>query len=172
MRLPERDQLSVTREKCIQILLQLAEDSRRDNFWTWQGYWCFLRYWYGNKNGKKHGNQIWYELELGTMLAGENECFQRSTTVKYVWESQKVDSEVKKIVDKGYERQKLYHWKNWHPHKIAKDTSLETLPGDEIRINTKIKNLQDHLKQSKKKIIKKPRFRTIGKTKACSIIND
>ena len=67
--------------------------------------------------------------------------------------AKKIDSEVKKIVDKGYERaRKVLTEKIDDLHKLAKALLIyETLSGDEIRdLILKTLNQQDHLKKKKK----------------------
>ena len=72
--------------------------------------------------------------------------------------ARKVNSEVKKIVDKGYERAKAVLTEKIDDlHKIAKALLVyETLSGDEIRdLILKIKSQLDHLKMTQKKILRK-----------------
>ena len=79
--------------------------------------------------------------ELGTIAYGENEeevFLGRSVTEQQNMSEEtakKVDSEVKKIVDKGYERaKKVLTEKIEDLHKLAKALLIyETLSGDEIR---------------------------------------
>ena len=79
--------------------------------------------------------------ELGTIAYGENEeeVFLGRSVTKHQNLSEetarKVDSEVKKIVDKGYERAKAVLTEKIDDlHKIAKALLVyETLSGDEIR---------------------------------------
>ena len=79
--------------------------------------------------------------ELGTIAYGENEeevFLGRSVTKQQNMSEEtakKVDAEVKKIVDKGYERaKKVLTEKIDDLHKIAKALLIyETLSGDEIR---------------------------------------
>ena len=79
--------------------------------------------------------------ELGTIAYGENEeevFLGRSVTKSQNMSEEtakKIDSEVKKIVDKGYERaKKVLTDKIDDLHKIAKALLIyETLSGDEIR---------------------------------------
>ena len=79
--------------------------------------------------------------ELGTVAYGENEeeVFLGRSVAKQQSMSEetakKVDAEVKKIVDKGYERaKKVLNEKIDDLHKIAKALLIyETLSGDEIR---------------------------------------
>ena len=79
--------------------------------------------------------------ELGTIAYGENEeevFLGRSVTKQQNMSEEtakKVDFEVKKIVDKGYERaKKILTEKIDDLHKIAKALLIyETLSGDEIR---------------------------------------
>ena len=79
--------------------------------------------------------------ELGTIAYGENEeevFLGRSVTKQQNMSEEtakKVDAEVKKIVDKGYERaRKVLNEKIDDLHKIAKALLVyETLSGDEIR---------------------------------------
>ena len=80
-------------------------------------------------------------LELGTIAYGENEeevFLGRSVTKQQNMSEEtakKIDIEVKKIVDKGYERaKKVLTEKIDDLHKIAKALLIyETLSGDEIR---------------------------------------
>jgi cell division protease FtsH len=79
--------------------------------------------------------------ELGTIAYGENEeevFLGRSVTKQQNMSEEtakKVDEEVKKIVDKGYERaKKVLTEKVDDLHKLAKALLIyETLSGDEIR---------------------------------------
>ena len=79
--------------------------------------------------------------ELGTIAYGENEeevFLGRSVTRQQNMSEEtakKIDAEVKKIVDKGYERaKKILNEKIDDLHKIAKALLIyETLSGDEIR---------------------------------------
>ena len=79
--------------------------------------------------------------ELGTIAYGENEeevFLGRSVTKQQNMSEEtakKVDSEVKKIVDKGYERARAVLTEKIDDlHKIAKALLVyETLSGDEIR---------------------------------------
>ena len=79
--------------------------------------------------------------ELGTIAYGENEeevFLGRSVTKQQNMSEEtakKIDAEVKKIVDKGYERaKKVLTEKIDDLHKIAKALLIyETLSGDEIR---------------------------------------
>ena len=79
--------------------------------------------------------------ELGTIAYGENEeevFLGRSVTKQQNMSEEtakKIDAEVKKIVDKGYERaRKVLNEKIDDLHKIAKALLIyETLSGDEIR---------------------------------------
>ena len=79
--------------------------------------------------------------ELGTIAYGENEeevFLGRSVTKQQNMSEEtakKIDTEVKKIVDKGYERaKKVLTEKIEDLHKIAKALLVyETLSGDEIR---------------------------------------
>ena len=79
--------------------------------------------------------------ELGTIAYGENEeelFLGRSVTKQQNMSEEtakKIDAEVKKIVDKGYERaRKVLTEKIDDLHKIAKALLVyETLSGDEIR---------------------------------------
>ena len=79
--------------------------------------------------------------ELGTIAYGENEeevFLGRSVTKQQNMSEEtakKIDIEVKKIVDKGYERaRKVLTEKIDDLHKIAKALLIyETLSGDEIR---------------------------------------
>ena len=87
--------------------------------------------------------------ELGTIAYGENEeevFLGRSVTKQQNMSEEtakKIDAEVKKIVDKGYERaKKVLNEKIDDLHKIAKALLIyETLSGDEIR-DLIIKNIK------------------------------
>ena len=87
--------------------------------------------------------------ELGTIAYGENEeevIIGRSVTKQQKMSedtAKKVDEEVKKIVDKGYERaRKVLTEKIDDLHKLAKALLIyETLSGDEIR-DVIIKNIK------------------------------
>ena len=120
MRLPERDQLSVTREKMhSDIAVAMGGRIAEEIMVT------------------KYG----MSAELGTIAYGENEeevFLGRSVTKQQNMSEEtakKVDSEVKKIVDKGYERARAVLTEKIDDlHKIAKALLVyETLSGDEIR---------------------------------------
>ena len=121
--------------------------------------------------------------ELGTIAYGENEeevFLGRSVTKQQNMSEEtarKVDSEVKKIVDKGYERARAVLTEKIDDlHKIAKALLVyETLSGDEIRdliLNDKkpTRSFESDTKDEAKRNfgIRNNRF----KTKASSLIND
>ena len=89
----------------------------------------------------KHGNKIWYERRIGhnSIWGKRGRSFLGRSVTKQQNMSEetakKVDAEVKKIVDKGYERaRKVLNEKIDDLHKIAKALLVyETLSGDEIR---------------------------------------
>ena len=100
--------------------------------------------------------------ELGTIAYGENEeevFLGRSVTKQQNMseETAKIDEEVKKIVDKGYERaRKVLTEKIDDLHKLAKALLIyETLSGEEIR-DLILKNIkpQDLLKKRMKMMVK------------------
>ena len=101
--------------------------------------------------------------ELGPLAYGENEeevFLGRSVTKQQNMSEEtakKIDIEVKKIVDAGYDRaKKVLTEKIDDLHKLAKALLIyETLSGDEIRdLILKILNQPDHLKRKKKMMVK------------------
>ena len=111
MRLPERDQLSVTREKMhsdIAVAMggRIAEEIIFGHDKVTSGASSDIDM--VTKMAKNMVTKHGMSKELGTIAYGENEegifgaiCYKAT---KYVRETAKVDAEVKKIVDKGYER--------------------------------------------------------------------
>ena len=143
MRLPERDQLSVTREKMhsdIAVAMggRIAEEIIFGHDKVTSGASSDIDM--VTKMAKNMVTKYGMSTELGTIAYGENEeevfgkiCYK---TTKYVrGNCKKIDAEVKKIVDKGYERaRKVLTEKIDDLHKIAKALLIyETLSGDEIR---------------------------------------
>ena len=136
MRLPERDQLSVTREKMhsdIAVAMggRIAEEIIFGHDKVTSGASSDI------EMVTKYG----MTTELGTIAYGENEeevFLGRSVTIRQNMSEEtanKIDSEVKKIVDKGYERAKQVLTEKLDDlHKLAKALLIyETLSGDEIR---------------------------------------
>ena len=144
MRLPERDQLSVTREKMhsdIAVAMggRIAEEIIFGHDKVTSGASSDIDM--VTKMAKNMVTKYGMSSELGTIAYGENEeevFLGRSVTKQQNMSEEtarKVDSEVKKIVDKGYERaRKVLTEKIDDLHKIAKALLVyETLSGDEIR---------------------------------------
>ena len=144
MRLPERDQLSVTREKMhsdIAVAMggRIAEEIIFGHDKVTSGASSDIDM--VTKMAKNMVTKYGMSSELGTIAYGENEeevFLGRSVTKQQNMSEEtakKVDSEVKKIVDKGYERAKtILTEKIDDLHKIAKALLVyETLSGDEIR---------------------------------------
>ena len=144
MRLPERDQLSVTREKMhsdIAVAMggRIAEEIIFGHDKVTSGASSDIDM--VTKMAKNMVTKYGMSKELGTIAYGENEeevFLGRSVTKQQNMSEEtakKVDSEVKKIVDKGYERaRKVLTEKIDDLHKIAKALLIyETLSGDEIR---------------------------------------
>ena len=144
MRLPERDQLSVTREKMhadIAVAMggRIAEEIifGHDKVTSWASSDIDMV----TKMAKNMVTKYGMSTELGTIAYGENEeevFLGRSVTKQQNMSEEaakKIDAEVKKIVDKGYERaRKVLSEKIDDLHKIAKALLIyETLSGDEIR---------------------------------------
>ena len=166
MRLPERDQLSVTREKMhadIAVAMggRIAEEIIFGHDKVTSGASSDIDM--VTKMAKNMVTKYGMSLELGTIAYGENEeevFLGRSVTKQQNMSEEtakKVDAEVKKIVDKGYERaKKVLTEKIDDLHKIAKALLIyETLSGDEIRdlILKKISSPLDHLKKKKTKMV-------------------
>ena len=144
MRLPERDQLSVTREKMhsdIAVAMggRIAEEIIFGHDKVTSGASSDIDM--VTKMAKNMVTKYGMSLELGTIAYGENEeevFLGRSVTKQQNMSEEtakKVDSEVKKIVDKGYERAKqILNEKKDDLHKLAKALLIyETMSGDEIR---------------------------------------
>ena len=144
MRLPERDQLSVTREKMhsdIAVAMggRIAEEIIFGHDKVTSGASSDIDM--VTKMAKNMVTKYGMSTELGTIAYGENEeevFLGRSVTKQQNMSEEtakKIDEEVKKIVDKGYERaKKVLTEKIDDLHKIAKALLIyETLSGDEIR---------------------------------------
>ena len=144
MRLPERDQLSVTREKMhsdIAVAMggRIAEEIIFGHDKVTSGASSDIDM--VTKMAKNMVTKYGMSKELGTIAYGENEeevFLGRSVTKQQNMSEEtakKVDEEVKKIVDKGYERaRKVLTDKLDDLHKLAKALLIyETLSGDEIR---------------------------------------
>ena len=144
MRLPERDQLSVTREKMhadIAVAMggRIAEEIIFGHNKVTSGASSDIDM--VTKMAKNMVTKYGMSTELGTIAYGENEeevFLGRSVTKQQNMSEEtakKIDIEVKKIVDKGYERaRKVLTEKIDDLHKIAKALLIyETLSGDEIR---------------------------------------
>jgi len=144
MRLPERDQLSVTREKMhadIAVAMggRIAEEIIFGHDKVTSGASSDIEM--VTKMAKNMVTKYGMSTELGTIAYGENEeevFLGRSVTRQQNMSEEtakKIDAEVKKIVDKGYERaKKILNEKIDDLHKIAKALLIyETLSGDEIR---------------------------------------
>ena len=144
MRLPERDQLSVTREKMhadIAVAMggRIAEEIIFGHDKVTSGASSDIDM--VTKMAKNMVTKYGMSKELGTIAYGENEeevFLGRSVTKQQNMSEEtakKIDAEVKKIVDKGYERaKKILSEKIEDLHKIAKALLIyETLSGDEIR---------------------------------------
>ena len=144
MRLPERDQLSVTREKMhadIAVAMggRIAEEIIFGHDKVTSGASSDIDM--VTKMAKNMVTKYGMSTELGTIAYGENEeevFLGRSVTKQQNMSEEtakKIDIEVKKIVDKGYERaRKVLTEKIDDLHKIAKALLIyETMSGDEIR---------------------------------------
>ena len=144
MRLPERDQLSVTREKMhsdIAVAMggRIAEEIIFGHDKVTSGASSDIDM--VTKMAKNMVTKYGMSKELGTIAYGENEeevFLGRSVTKQQNMSedtAKKVDLEVKKIVDKGYERAKVVLTEKIDDlHKLAKALLIyETLSGDEIR---------------------------------------
>jgi len=152
MRLPERDQLSVTREKMYSDIAvamggRIAEELIFGHDKVTSGASSDIDM--ATKMAKNMVTRYGMSKELGPLAYAENEeevFLGRSVTrTQNMSEetSKKVDSEVKKIVEAGYDRaKKVLTEKIDDLHKIAKALLLyETLTGDEIR-DLMLKNIQ------------------------------
>ena len=144
MRLPERDQLSITREKMhsdIAVAMggRIAEEIIFGHDKVTSGASSDIEM--VTKMAKNMVTKWGMSKELGTITFGENEgevFLGRSVTQTQNMSEEtakKVDSEIKKIVDAGYERaRKVLTEKIDDLHKLAKALLVyETLTGDEIR---------------------------------------
>jgi len=144
MRLPERDQLSVTREKMhsdIAVAMggRIAEEIIFGHDKVTSGASSDIDM--VTKMAKNMVTKYGMSTELGTIAYGENEeevFLGRSVTKQQNMSEEtakKIDAEVKKIVDKGYERaRRVLTEKIDDLHKLAKALLIyETLSGDEIR---------------------------------------
>jgi len=152
MRLPERDQLSVTREKMYSDIAvamggRIAEELIFGHDKVTSGASSDIDM--ATKMAKNMVTRYGMSKELGPLAYAENEeevFLGRSVTRQQNMSeetSKKVDSEVKKIVEAGYDRaKKVLTEKIDDLHKIAKALLLyETLTGDEIR-DLMLKNIQ------------------------------
>ena len=144
MRLPERDQLSVTREKMYSDIAvamggRIAEEIIFGHDKVTSGASSDIDM--ATKMAKNMVTKYGMSKELGPLAYGENEeevFLGRSVTKSQNMSEEtakKIDSEVKKIVETGYERaKKVLTEKIDDLHKIAKALLVyETLSGDEIR---------------------------------------
>ena len=144
MRLPERDQLSVTREKMYSDIAvamggRIAEEIIFGHDKVTSGASSDIEM--ATKMAKNMVTKYGMSKELGPLAYGENEeevFLGRSVTKQQNMSEEtakKIDSEVKKIVDTGYERaKKVLTDKIDDLHKLAKALLIyETLSGDEIR---------------------------------------
>jgi len=144
MRLPERDQLSVTREKLYSDIAvamggRIAEEIIFGHDKVTSGASSDIDM--VTKMAKNMVTKYGMSKELGPIAYGENEeevFLGRSVTKTQNMSEEtanKVDLEVKKIVEKGYERAKtVLNEKVDDLHKLAKALLIyETLSGDEIR---------------------------------------
>jgi cell division protease FtsH len=152
MRLPERDQLSVTREKMYSDIAvamggRIAEELIFGHDKVTSGASSDIDM--ATRMAKNMVTRYGMSKELGPLAYAENEeevFLGRSVTrTQNMSEetSKKVDSEVKKIVEAGYDRaKKVLTEKIDDLHKIAKALLVyETLTGDEIR-DLMLKNIQ------------------------------
>jgi len=144
MRLPERDQLSITREKMYSDIAvamggRIAEELIFGHDKVTSGASSDIDM--ATKMARNMVTRYGMSKELGPLAYGENEeevFLGRSVTRQQNMSEEtakKVDSEVKKIVETGYERaKKVLTDKIDDLHKIAKALlAYETLTGDEIR---------------------------------------
>tara|TARA_B100002051_G_C16722753_1_gene633468 strand:+ start:162 stop:2057 length:1896 start_codon:yes stop_codon:yes gene_type:complete len=144
MRLPERDQLSVTREKMYSDIAvamggRIAEEIIFGHDKVTSGASSDIDM--ATKMAKNMVTRYGMSKELGPLAYGDNEdevfLGRQITRQQHMSEetAKKVDSEVKKIVEKGYERaRKVLTEKIDDLHKLAKALLVyETLSGDEIR---------------------------------------
>ena len=144
MRLPERDQLSITREKMYSDIAvamggRIAEEIIFGHDKVTSGASSDIDM--ATKMAKNMVTKYGMSKDLGPVAYGENEeevFLGRSVTRQQNMSEEtakKVDLEVKKIVETGYERaKKVLTEKIDDLHKIAKALLVyETLTGDEIR---------------------------------------
>jgi len=144
MRLPERDQLSVTREKMYSDIAvamggRIAEEIIFGYDKVTSGASSDIDM--ATKMAKNMVTRYGMSKELGPLSYGETEdevfLGRQITRQQHMSEetAKKVDLEVKKIVEKGYERAKqVLTEKIDDLHKLAKALLIyETLSGDEIR---------------------------------------
>ena len=144
MRLPERDQLSVTREKMYSDIAvamggRIAEELIFGYEKITSGASSDIDM--ATKMAKNMVTRYGMSKDLGTIAYGENEdevFLGRSITRQQNMSedtAKKVDAEVKKIIDTSYERaKKVLTEKIDDLHKLAKALLVyETLTGDEIR---------------------------------------
>ena len=144
MRLPERDQLSVTREKMYSDIAvamggRIAEELIFGYEKITSGASSDIDM--ATKMAKNMVTRYGMSKDLGTIAYGENEdevfLGRQIARQQHMSEetAKKVDSEVKKIVDTGYDRAKqVLTEKIDDLHKLAKALLVyETLSGDEIR---------------------------------------
>jgi len=152
MRLPERDQLSVTREKMYSDIAvamggRIAEELIFGYEKITSGASSDIDM--ATKMAKNMVTRYGMSKDLGTVAYGENEdevFLGRSITRQQQMSedtARKVDAEVKKIIDTSYQRaKKVLTEKIDDLHKIAKALLVyETLTGDEIR-DLILKNIQ------------------------------
>ncbi len=152
MRLPERDQLSVTREKMYSDIAvamggRIAEELIFGYEKITSGASSDIDM--ATKMAKNMVTRYGMSKDLGTVAYGENEdevFLGRSITRQQNMSEEtarKVDTEVKKIIDTSYDRaKKVLTEKIDDLHKIAKALLVyETLSGDEIR-DLILKNIQ------------------------------
>jgi len=144
MRLPERDQLSITREKMYSDIAvamggRIAEELIFGHDKVTSGASSDIDM--ATKMAKNMVTKYGMSKDLGPVSYGENEeevFLGRSVTKTQNMSEEtakKIDSEVKKIVESGYERaKKVLTEKIEDLHKLAKALLIyETLTGDEIR---------------------------------------
>ncbi len=144
MRLPERDQLSVTREKMYSDIAvamggRIAEEIIFGHDKVTSGASSDIDM--ATKMAKNMVTRYGMSKELGPLAYGENEdevfLGRQIARQQHMSEetAKKVDAEVKKIVEKGYDRAKqVLTEKIDDLHKLAKALLVyETLTGDEIR---------------------------------------
>ncbi len=152
MRLPERDQLSVTREKMYSDIAvamggRIAEELIFGYEKITSGASSDIDM--ATKMAKNMVTRYGMSKDLGTVAYGENEdevfLGRQIARQQHMSEetAKKVDQEVKKIIDTSYERaKKVLTDKLEDLHKIAKALLVyETLTGDEIR-DLILKNIQ------------------------------